>query len=174
MLFQQEGPDGADDDTRTIFAALTGFFSQYPDKQFDLNTGAVFGVASGMRQDFPHEGGLAMASPFKKAANFVVNWIAASPIRSDDLPHANARFALLVAASSLHGATLHGNNAYPPRTLEHPIEVSQHSLLDILDALSETTPQSGFKLVSVLLEQMAYKTNPECQYETAPLAFPPN
>ena len=169
MLFQKEGPEGAQDDASNIFAALFGFAVQHPDKAFDYDTVKVSGVVYGMRQDFPHEGGLAKASPFKKAANFVVNWIAASPIESRDLPYANERFALVVAATSLHGATLHGNGDYPPRALDNPIELSEHSLLDILDAISETTPSTGFKLVSVLLEQMAYKTNPDCQYKTQSL-----
>ena len=170
MLFQDEGPEGAADDAHALLAAVTGFIHQYPDKHFDLNLGAAVSVAHGMRQDFPHVGGLAAASPFKKAANFVVNWVAVSPIGSDDLDFANERFALMVAAISLHGAELHGTGDHPPRTLANPIELSQHSMLDIMDALSETTPQTGFKLVSVLLEQIAYKTNPSCQYETRRLA----
>ena len=33
--------------------------------------------------------------------------------------------------------------------------------------VSTATPSTSFKLVSVLLEQMAYKTNPHCQYPTS-------
>ena len=74
----------------------------------------------------------------------------------------NEHFALMLAIKSLHGATL-GDGA-SQKVLTNPIELSQHSLVDIIDALSHATPQNHFKLVSVLLEQIAYKTNPTCQY----------
>ena len=115
----------------------------------------------GMRQDFPHADGIKQASPFKKAANFVCYWVAAKPITvvPPPLENINEIFALMVAVESLHGATL-GEK----KVLENRIQLSKHSLVDIVESLVAITPQSHFKLVSVMLEQMAYKSNPTCQY----------
>lgn len=80
--------------------------------------------------------------------------------------HANAYIALLLAVESLHEARLEWCDG-SIHVLENRIEFSRHSLIDIVDALSTATPSTSFKLVSVLLEQMAYKTNPRCQYPTS-------
>ncbi len=124
------------------------------------------GVVLGMRQDFPHVDGLDNASPFKKAANFLCNWIAAKPIHMDpkSITHPNTYFALSVAIRSLQGAVLDGYAPEEERVLCRKIELSKHSLVDIVEALSTAIPSSHFKVVTVLLEQMAYKTNPDCQY----------
>lgn len=45
------------------------------------------------------------------------------------------------------------------------IQLSEHSYIDIIQALCDLTPAAHFKLVTVLLEQLTYKSNPECQYE---------
>lgn len=50
--------------------------------------------------------------------------------------------------------------------MENKIALSRHSYVDITDAFTGATPVTAFKLVTVLFEQMAYKTNPGCQYET--------
>ncbi len=161
MLFADTSPLGVQRDLQTIYALVTGFCARFPDASADLNTNRAMGVMFGMRQDFPHRDGIDKASPFKKAANFVCNWIAAKPITLSPSPfeHVNEVFALMVAIESLHGATLGGD-----RTLSNRIELSRHSLLDIIEALANVTPVTHFKLVSVLLEQMAYKTNSDCQY----------
>lgn len=161
--------DGTANDVQEILGLFLGFAESMKPHTLDLRTGSLFGVVAGMRIDFPHPGGLDAASPFKKAANFIVHWHGACPIEAPTIPHANVLFAFAVAATYLHGAELHGNSTHGPRTLSNPIEVSAHSLRDILDALDGTTPDTSFKLVSVLLEQMAYKTNPDCQYETRPI-----
>ena len=78
--------------------------------------------------------------------------------------------ALQLAVKCLHGATVgwrHGNvSDRQGKVLENKISLSKHSFIDIVDALADTSLSTGFKLVSVLLEQMAYKTNPNCQYPT--------
>ena len=70
----------------------------------------------------------------------------------------------MVAIRSLRGATLDGHANGSQRILSNGIQLSRHSLVDITESLVNVTPLTHFKLVSVLLEQMAYKTNPECQY----------
>ena len=161
--------DRATDDAHEVNGFFIGFAARLTPHLLELRWGNLFGVVAGMRLDFPHLGGLDAASPFKKAANFIVHFIAGEPIDAPTIPHANELFALTIAATYLHGAKLHGNASHGPRTLSNPIEVSGHSLTDILDAMASTTPDTSFKLITVLLEQLAYKTNPDCQYEAKPL-----
>ena len=127
---------------------------------------------------FPARGWLRQGQPFQADGDFVCNFVANRPI-STPLPkdlfdsyltsidnHANAYFAFLVAVESLHRAQLEWCDG-SIHVLENRIRYSRHSLTDIVDALSTATPSTSFKLVSVLLEQMAYKTNPDCQYPTS-------
>lgn len=168
MLFEDASASGAELDLRIIYALVTGFCDGYPNCSHDLDTGKVMGVVHGMRQDFAYKDGLDNASPFKKAANFVCNWIAAKPLTLAPAPleHLNETFALMVAITSLYGATL-GEPGSSAKFLSNPIQLSRHSLVDIIEAFTNITPVAHFKLVSVLLEQMAYKTNPDCQYPNA-------
>ena len=164
-------------DVNTILAFVSGAYLQFGLKA-SVNQASIQACVYGMRQDFPHEGGFVKASPFKLTANFVCNFVANRPI-STPLPkalfdsyltsidnHANAYFAFLVAVESLHRAQLEWCDG-SIHVLENRIRYSRHSLTDIVDALSTATPSTSFKLVSVLLEQMAYKTNPDCQYPTS-------
>lgn len=173
MLFATD--DDRDTDVRTILTFVAGVYAQFG-LEAGVDLAGIQGCVRGMRQDFP--GGLDKASPFKRVANFVCNFVARRPL-STPLPkgkfgphlteidnHANAYIALLLAVESLHEARLEWCDG-SIHVLENRIEFSRHSLIDIVDALSTATPSTSFKLVSVLLEQMAYKTNPRCQYPTS-------
>ncbi len=115
----------------------------------------------------------ATASPFRKLASFVSYFISMKPISTPSLiqrfhkidNHQNAIFALEIAIASLHGARIH---RAPEKggdfVLANRIELSDHSYFDIIDAIAWVTPQSGKKLVAVLLEQMCYRKNPACEY----------
>ncbi len=157
---------GTKADLRTIYELLNGFTAHWSDCSKEVDSNKVMGVVLGMRQDFPHVDGLHNASPFKKAANFLCYWVAAKPIHMDPKPmaHPNTYFALSVAIRSLQGAVLDGYKPGDERILNRKIELSKHSLVDVVEALSTVAPASHFKVVTVLLEQMAYKTNPDCQY----------
>jgi hypothetical protein len=128
--------------------------------------------------DFPHKPGIAEASAFKVVANFVCYFIAERPIKSS-FPeaifgqlaaydnHQNAIVAFSIARAALHNSVIHrpeGNVV-----VENQIEISPHSYCDIIDALTDATPLTHFKMVAVLLEQLVYKTNRHCQYEIASL-----
>ena len=63
---------------------------------------------------------------------------------------------------SLHGATLRRNDGRTVQ-LSRRLDLSKHSYADIVDALTGSTSEH-FKYVTVLLEQLAYKTNLGCQY----------
>lgn len=143
-------------------------------QEVTIDPDVCMGVLQGMRQDFPHKEGRDKASAFKQVANFVTFFVAAKPILNpfpesvigDKLAaisnHQNAMVALQVAIDSLHGAVIKKDSEI--RRLDKRIQLSRHSYTDIVDALSDATPVTHFKLVTVLLEQLAYKSNPDCQY----------
>jgi hypothetical protein len=128
-----------------------------------------------VRANFPHKDGVDKASVFKKAANFIVNFVAERPIVSPfpatseidpallRLPnHENAVIAFEVASDSLHGATVRRSDGEV--VLKNHISVSGHSYIDIIEALASVSPSQHFHCVAVLLEQLAYRANPECSY----------
>ena len=141
-----------------------------------VDTNVLRSLLLGIRQDFPHSEGIEKASAFKKIANFVTFFVADGPI-IDPFPesvigpelskianHQNAMVGLQIAIDNLHGATIHTNAGNTLR-LENRIKLSKHSYIDIVDALSAATHVTHFKMVTVLFEQLAYKSNPDCQYD---------
>ena len=163
MLFRY----GSDHDYKVIYGLCQGLRAQNPDCNTSISTNRIRGIIGSLYRDFPHDYGLDKASPFKKAAAFLCDWVATKPLiiqmRPEPDDNINMRFALMVVIRGLYGAVLLGSANRASRTIRNPIELSHHSFEDLIDALSEATVDS-FKLVSVLLEQIAYKTNPHCQY----------
>jgi len=143
--------------------------------QLNVDLPAFRSVAAALtRPDFPHKDGVEKASPFKKAANFFVWFVASRPIL-DELPdtiitpelksiqnHQNVIFAYHMAVDCLHGAELQKNGQTV--SLTNKIKVSLHFFHDFVEAFSTATPQTDFKPVSLLFEQMAYKANPTAPY----------
>lgn len=140
-----------------------------------MDVDSIVRVVEGCKQDFPHKDGIDKASAFKLAANFVCYFIAERPIKtvfsadavSERLAkvenHQNAIVAFSLARTALHGSTIYRDDNIC--VVENPIKISYHSYGDIIEALAVATPSSHFKLVTVLLEQLVYKSNPECQYD---------
>ena len=141
-----------------------------------LDVALIERVVSTSKADFPHDGGLGKASAFKQAANFACFFVAERPIL-EPFPvdaigpelakianHQNAMVAFALAEASLHKSKIQRKDKEV--VVSNPMKYSKHSYIDIIDALASITPSSHFKLVSVLLEQLVYKTNPECQYPT--------
>lgn len=129
---------------------------------------------------FPHIGGVENASAFKKAAVFICCFIKLAPITGVDYENdidesyqfshilndynPNAVFALTTAIVLLnhHKLCMNGGDMVN----HQPIALTQHSYEDILDVLStKVDPNYHWHLLSLLLEQMFYKTNPGCQYD---------
>jgi hypothetical protein len=143
--------------------------------ELNVDPAAFHSVAAALtRPDFPHKDGVEKASPFKKAANFFVWFVAARPIL-DELPdslitpelksiqnHQNVIFAYHMAVDCLHNAELHKNGEVV--ILKNKIRVSVHFFHDFVETYSAATPQNDFKPVSLLFEQMAYKANPDAPY----------
>ena len=122
------------------------------------------------------EAGLAGASVFKKVANFVTYFVAEQPLPDPFPPgtlsaeiakiqnHQNAILAFHVAIDNLKKATIKRPND-EELNISNPIIVSKHSYVDIIDALSTASPSAHFKQITILFEQLVYKTNPHCQYQ---------
>lgn len=121
-------------------------------------------------------GGASCASVFRKLASFITYFVAVKPIVrpfpkgliGDDLSrinnHQNAIMALQIARCSLLGAKIYHRDDQVV-IVANPVKLSKHSYVDIVEALALTTPNDGMNLVAVLLEQMTYRQNPDCEYK---------
>ena len=178
--------DSAYEDTLYILAALDGFAEGYKNsfaiETISVDTAAVESVVDRMRSNFPHRHGLHNASAFKKVACFMVHFIEIEPIKAVtfegdiDQHHwyanpltefnPNAVFALHFAVDLLDGVEIESKNGRT-YTLSEQIPLSEHSYVDLLEALSESgiEPCKHYMLVAILLEQLVYKSNPLCQYD---------
>lgn len=142
--------------------------------EIDLNT--IDRIVKSCKQDFPHIGGIGNASAFKQVANFVCHFVAERPIVrpfsaaivGNDMSkidnHQNAMLAFALAEESLNNSDIMRKDGR--KTVVTPIQYSRHSYVDIIEAFSNLSPSVHFKLVTVLFEQLVYKSNPGCQYPT--------
>ncbi|MCY4343664.1 MAG: hypothetical protein OXE83_08860 [Gammaproteobacteria bacterium] len=176
MLFSDRG--SSQDGTNLLVFVAQYYEDIGVDGVIDIDGAKLASAIRLMYEDFPYPGGADNASPFKKISQFVCYFVALKPIGTplpdwalgdlgshDPVARSNAVVALAIAIKSLEGATLKWHNGESRTvTLANRISLSRHSFVDIADALTNISPVTAFKLVSVLFEQMAYKTNPDCQY----------
>ena len=166
------------DDVETDLIALLTYINEFTKSlgaKVVIDPDIVQSVLLGMRQDFPHVEGLKKASVFKKIANFMAFFMVQAPIQQpfpkevvgEELAalrnHQNAIIAFHLAIDSLDGAIIYRDNG-KTITLENRIQVSRHSYMDIIEALCGVVPMHHLKMLAVFLEQLAYKSNPDCQY----------
>lgn len=168
--------ENVNDDLTSVLAFLEGVGFNEKNKTMAIDVSKLRSILNGIRQDFPHKDGMDEASIFKKVATFMIYFITEKPIQSDiagieNIPedisvfpnHINTLIAIFIAFESLHDALIHCATG-GDKKLNNKIEISRHSFIDMVDALSTATISTHFKMASVLLEQLAYKTNQECQY----------
>lgn len=133
--------------------------------------------------NFPHNGGFAAASPFKKAGYFFVTFIALSPVvalKFDPTQFApnsqrftyssrelNVMVAYALAADFLENAKIQRTDGLQ-FVLANRIKLSAHSYKDTIEAFQDATPQTHYKIASLFLESLAYRVNPSVSY---PLIF---
>ena len=152
------------------FAQATGMLTPLV-----VNPDAIYSILKVIHADFPHTSGISEASPFKKAGCFLSYFVAEQPIRSKittitlgDLHNKNNSENAIVGfqfcIDSLHGASVYKDGQRVE--LSNPIQISSHSYVDIIESLLRITPDNHFKLVTVLLEQLAYRANPTASYGT--------
>ena len=174
MLFVQ-------DELANILGFVSRFYTTLGVRRVSVDVDALEAALEAMREHLGGQpGGVEGASPFRKAAAFLCHFIEAKPIGTP-LPLAstfgaalaerlgvaadpNTVLALRIAMESLHGAILEREDGKTFQ-LERRLDLSTHSYIDVVDALTDAT-RDHFKYVAVLLEQLAYKTNPRCQYPT--------
>ena len=177
MSFKILYQDGSDFITNlaSIAVYVDSFAKSLGLQELRIDPNALNAIAVALvRPDFPHVDGLDKASPFKKAANFFVWFVAEKPIL-DELPdviitpqlksisnHQNVIFAYHMAVDCLHEATLYRGNE--PVILKEKIRVSRHFFYDFVEAFSAAVPNVHFKVVSLLFEQLAYKVNKDASY----------
>lgn len=161
--------------TASIAVFMDSFAQGMGIEKLQIDLDALTHVAAALqRPDFPHADGVEKASPFKKAANFFVWFIAHKPIISE-LPtvivgdlntipnHQNAIFAYHLAVSCLLGAKIHYADG-TVKVLTNPIKVSFHFFRDLVEAFSAASHVHHFKVASLLFEQLSYKANPDTAY----------
>ena len=156
-------------------AAIDGFAEGFDLSNLSIDLDKIEEILRGMRESFPAQGGSDAASPFKKAANFMCYFIAERPVKNpfpDDVVgttiscianHQNVMIGLHIAIDALHNATIDRTDR--KITLSNRIQMSRHSYIDTIQACASVTPSSHFHLVSVFLEQLCYRFNPDASYE---------
>jgi hypothetical protein len=169
-----------DDDVRIILGIINGVAKNSCSSNLDVSDSKLLSLIKYLRIDFPHNDGIENASVFKKVAMFVASFCAERPVlgkldKIDQLSifngipqYENALIALLIGVNALLGAEIRrdGNTII----LAQPITMSLHSLVDVVDALISATPVASFKLLTIFLEQLCYKTNPDAQYPSFPVS----
>ncbi len=165
------------EDLKAILTFLEGMGYNPEGNLTAIRTTKIHEIIAVIRQSFPHKDGMNAASIFKKAAILMLFFISEKPIESDKIGelripsdiskfpnHLNTVVAFHLACQLLHNARILSKDG-KERILKEKIRLSRHSYIDIIESLCSATPQTHFHLVSVLLEQLAYKTNVECQYD---------
>ncbi len=172
LLYNEEG---APFDIVSLLSFINEFTKELGIKDVLIDDHLCEGILNGMRQDFPHVDGMEKASAFKKMANFMAYFIAEQPIKNPfpkdiigaelaNIPnHQSSMVAFALAVECLHNAKIHRSGG--DVVLEKRIALSRHSYIDLMHSLSVITPRDHYQLLTVLLEQLAYKVNPDCQYK---------
>ena len=173
------------DELTNVLGFVSRFYTTLGVRYVEIDVASLEAVLEDMREHLSQEpGGVDAASPFKKAATFLCHFIEASPLKTPlppksklgaelasaigTTPDQNTVVALRLAMESLHGAKLRraDGSAFE---LTRRLDLSKHSYVDIVNALTDAT-RDHYRYVAVLLEQLAYKTNPRCQYPSYQVA----
>lgn len=139
-----------------------------------VETELLLEVVVTTRQEFPYVGGLKRSSAFKKVANFVAFLVFFKPFKLS-LPAGmiknynfhvdfNVLLAIEIAIFSLEKSVIHRSDG--DVAVFNPIRLSDHSYVDLLDALNrfEGRPNEIYPMLALYFEQLTYKTNPHCEY----------
>lgn len=155
-------------DLKAVLAYINEFMTEYGVMDVTVKEGTVRAITTLMRE-VPHNDGTEAASVFKKMSNFLCYFVGEQPISSvfDDAKlnryDPNALVGVCFVMDCLVGSSIELTDGTMVR-ISNKISLSEHSFFDIVDALKGASPQNHFRLISVFLEQLVYKTNPDCQY----------
>lgn len=173
--------DSIDHDVLNILEHIDGFTVGIGLERTPVNTEKLLDVCATIRNNFPCVDGLDNASIFKRAAVFVACFVESGPIDEDSFAQSNLKddiksknpnaiialdiafkFMSLARISRKDGLTL---------IIRNGIYLSEHSYCDFLDMLSKgITLESHFMVLSLLFEQVVYKTHSNMQYEVIDFA----
>ncbi len=158
------------EDYKNILASIDAFQEAMQiTNKIEINRDKLWHIVHIVYRDFPCVDGIENASTFKKAAYFICFFISEKVIlntfQQGDFKqeilninnHQNAILGLFIVSKALHGAYIKS------KKISNPIKLSVHSYIDIIESLSSITPVTSFHLVTVLLEQLIYKQNPDLQ-----------
>ena len=163
-------------DILNILEHIDGFSSEIGVSNTPIDTQKLVQACKSIRENFPCIDGIKNASIFKKAAVFVACFVEIAPIGLNAFleselaekiksKNPNAIIALGIAFRYLSLAKVYR----PEQTtlvISNGIELSMHSYCDFLDMLSQDINlKSHFMVLSLLFEQVVYKTHNNMQYE---------
>jgi hypothetical protein len=173
-------------DVVTILAAIDAFIVSIenndglPVEGIDVDIYEVESLVRNMRNDFPYNGGYKGASTFKKLAVFIAFFMHSRPLRGIKFGdshylnekhenhltrYLNAEFVVRFMIFLLDGFTIH--RADSELIVNSRIAITNHSYIDLVQTLgansSDICPQR-ISLLALFIEQLVYKTNPQCQY----------
>ncbi len=165
------------EDQLNILEHINTYSEKIGIKNLSINIDKLSLVLQTLYVNFPCQDGMAEANIFKKAAAFVATFIENSPLEKDAFEksniseklrrlNANAIVAFDVAIRIMVQAKVIRSDE-KVMYISNPIKLSAHSYIDILDMLSHSGLNIGqhFMCLSMLFEQMVYKTNEHLQYE---------
>ncbi len=148
ILYQEGAPEHS---LFSIAKYIDSFAKELGLTELQVDSNGFNSLVSGLlRPDFPHVDGIGKASPFKKAANFFVWFVAARPILGHlpDHPgmerikkvenYQNVLIAFMMVCDCLHGAEIYKKDTPKgkPLILAQRIKVSMHFLCDFVEAFS--------------------------------------
>lgn len=165
------------DDLKNIYHYINHFTKELGVEKVQIDTDECFQVVINYRKKFPYVDGIEESSTFKKVSNFVCFFLSKRPIKTVFPDSAtkelskydpNAIIAFDIAIACLEGSTITLEDG-GDRLISANITLSDHSYYDILDALSsiDINPKNHFKLLAVFFEQLTYKCNPDCEYDSS-------
>jgi len=182
MIFTDEESS----DVVTILTAIDGFVASIESsdgllvENIDVDIYEVESLVRSMRNDFPYEGGYKDASAFKKIAVFISFFMNSRPLRGIKFGdnhylnekhenhltrYLNAEFVVRFMIYLLEDFIIHRADA--EQAVENPIAITTHSYIDLVQTLGTNSydlcPQK-ISLLALFIEQLVYKTNPQCQY----------
>lgn len=154
--------DKPKDDVVNILNFIQDLSPKYCDKKISIDTFKIEAIIQGLRIDFKNK---KESNKFKQIASFMAYFVAERPIYApfeyNSIPdeilaipnYENAMIALLVGLNLLNDTN---DKPYDIDSLPVSTVLSEQSFINLIGALSDITPQAHFKLLAVLLEQLAY------------------
>jgi hypothetical protein len=159
-----------EDDVQNIVHFLKALYKELYFGEIQIDEGKIRQVVYAINLPTSYSNGAIPASIFRKISSLVCNFVEISPISNSPvlnnywgnfakIPNfVNAHAAFKLAEFSLGKATIaRADGTFV--SIDENLDYSSHSYVDIVEALSTVKAAEHFKLMTVFLEQLVYKTN---------------